>query len=173
MEFFYNMKKLLPLIIIFLILGITAVIFVSMAKNDQPVTIVKGNTELKALPLKVNFTNDSYCKMLIIDQRNSTQVVSPDGNTWFFDDPACMVLWLQDKSFKETAKLWIHSIDTKKWIDARKAWYGRADKTAMHYGFGAREHQTEETIDFTTMSLHVLRGEHLGNPKIRKMLLGK
>lgn len=167
------MKKLLPLIIIFLILGITAVIFVSMAKNDQPVTIVKGNTELKALPLKVNFTNDSYCKMLIIDQRNSTQVVSPDGNTWFFDDPACMVLWLQDKSFKETAKLWIHSIDTKKWIDARKAWYGRADKTAMHYGFGAREHQTEETIDFTTMSLHVLRGEHLGNPKIRKMLLGK
>jgi len=167
------MKKLLPLVIIFLILGITAVIFVSMAKNDQPVTIVKGNTEMKALPLKVNFTNDPYCKMLIIEQRNSTQVVSPDGNTWFFDDPACMVLWLQDKAFKDTAKLWIHSIDTKQWIDARKAWYGRADQTAMHYGFGAREHKDENAIDFDAMSLHVLRGEHLGNPKIRKMLLGK
>lgn len=167
------MKKLLPLVIIFVILGITAVIFVSMSKDDQPVTIVKGNMEMKALPLKVNFTNDPYCKMLIIEQRNSTQVISPDGNTWFFDDPACMVLWLQDKAFKDTAKLWIHSIDTKQWIDVRKAWYGRTDRTAMHYGFGAREHKTEDAIDFEAMSLHVLRGEHLGNPKIRKMLLGK
>lgn len=167
------MKKLLPLVIIFVILGITAVIFVSMSKNDQPVIIVKGNLEMKALPLKVNFTNDPYCKMLIIEQRNSTQVVSPDGNTWFFDDPACMVLWLEDKVFKDTAKLWIHSIDTKQWIDARKAWYGRTDRTAMHYGFGAREHKTEDAIDFAAMSLNVLRGEHLGNPKIRKMLLGK
>jgi hypothetical protein len=84
-----------------------------------------------------------------------------------------MVLWLQDKSFKDTAKLWIYSIDTEQWIDARNAWYGRADKTAMHYGFGARENKTEDAIDFTTMSLYVLRGEHLGNPKIRKKLLGK
>jgi len=173
MEFFYNMKKLLPLVIILLILGITAVIFVSIAKNDQPVTIVKGNTKMKALPLKVNFTNDPYCKMLIIEQRNSVQVVSPDGNTWFFDDPACMVLWLQDKAFKDTAQIWIHSIDTKEWIDARKAWYGRADRTAMHYGFGGRENKTQSAINFTAMSLHVLRGEHLGNAKIRKMLLGK
>ena len=166
-------KKLLPLLIILVILGITAVIFVSMAKNDQPITIVKGNTKREALPLKVNFTNDPYCKMLITTQRNSSQVVSPDGNTWFFDDPACMVLWLEDKAFKGSAKLWIYSIDSHQWIDAKKAWYGRSDKTAMHYGFGAREQKTEDTIDYNTMALYVLRGEHLGNPKIRKMLLGK
>lgn len=166
-------KKLLPLLVIFVILGITAVIFVSMAKNDQPISIIKGNTEMKALPLKMNFTNDPYCKMLITEKQNSAQVVSPDGNTWFFDDPACMVLWLKDKAFQETAKLWIYSIDTKQWIDARKAWYGRTDKTAMHYGFGAREVQTKDSIDFTTMRLYVFRGEHLGNPKIRKMLLEK
>jgi len=167
------MKKILPLLIILLILGITAVIFVSMAKNDQPVTIIKGNTKMEALPLKVNFTNDPYCKMLITTQRNTSQVVSPDGKTWFFDDPGCMVLWLEDKAFKESANIWIYSIDTRQWIDARKAWYGRADKTAMHYGFGAREHKSEGSIDFETMVLYVQRGEHLGNPKIRKMLLGK
>ena len=167
------MKKILPLLIILVILGITAVIFVSMAKNDQPVTIVKGNTKMEALPLKVNFTNDPYCKMLIHTKRNASQAVSPDGRTWFFDDPACMVLWLQDKAFKERAKLWVYSIDTHKWLDAKKAWYGRADKTAMHYGFGAREHQSENTIDFSTMELYIYRGEHLGNPRIRKKLLGK
>ncbi|CAA6823712.1 MAG: Unknown protein [uncultured Sulfurovum sp.] len=167
------MKKILPLLIIFVILAIAAVIFVSMATKDQPITIIKGNTDMKPWPLKVNFTNDPHCKMLITEQRNSSQVVAPDGRTWFFDDPACMVLWIEHKPFEKTAKLWIHSIDTKKWIDARKAWYGRADKTAMHYGFGAREHKVEGTIDFTTMRLYVFRGEHLGNPKIRKKLLGK
>ena len=167
------MKKILPLLVIFVILGIAAVIFISVAKNEQPVTIVKGNTAKKPLPFKVNFTNDPHCKMLITEKRNSSQAVAPDGRTWFFDDPACMVLWLDHKKWEKNATLWIYSIDTKRWIDARKAWYGRTDKTAMHYGFGAREHKTEESIDFVTMRLYVFRGEHLGNPKIRKMLLGQ
>ena len=166
------MKKILPLLVILVILGITAVVFVSMAKNDQPITIVKGNMEMKALPLKVNFTNDPYCKMLITKEHNTAQVVAPDGKTWFFDDPGCMVLWLQDKSFKNEAKLWVHSIDTQKWIDAKKAAYGVKDKTEMHYGFGAREKKIDETIDFEEMELRMYRGENLTNPKIRKKLLG-
>ena len=167
------MKKLLPLLVILVILGITAVIFVSMAKNDQPITIVKGNTAMKPLEVKINFTNDPYCKMRITEKRNSSQIIAPDGNTWFFDDPACMVQWLEDKSFKDQAKIWIFTLDSKKWIDAKKAWYGRTDSTAMHYGFGGREAQTEGTVDYETMRLYVLRGEHLGNPKIRKKLLGQ
>ncbi len=166
------MKKILPLLIILTILGIAAVVFVSMAKNDQPITIIKGNTERKALPLKVNLTNDSYCKMRITKERNALQVVAPDGNTWFFDDPGCMVLWLKDKSFKDKAKLWVHSLDTKRWIDAKDAFYGVADKTAMHYGFGAREKKTTESIDFNEMILRMYRGENLTNPKMRKKLLG-
>jgi copper chaperone NosL len=168
-----NFKKIIPPLIILLIISIVVIVFLSMAKEERPIVMIKGNVEKEALPLKVNFTNDPYCKMLITEQRNSTQVVSPDGNTWFFDDPACMVLWLEEQPFKEEATLWIYTIDTKEWIDARKAWYGRADQTAMHYGFGGRAEQTNGTIDYETMALYVLRGEHLGNPKIRKMLLGK
>lgn len=166
------MKKLLPLLIILLVMSIIAMIFISMAKDTQPVTVLKNNTEMKALPLKVNFTNDSYCKMLITTKRNSVQVVSPDGKTWFFDDPGCMVLWLEDKSFKADVKIWIYTIDTKQWIDAKTAWYGIKDKTEMHYGFGAREQKVEGTIDFDEMQLRMLRGENLANPKIRKKILG-
>ena len=166
------MKKILPLLVILVILSITAVVFVSMAKSEQPVTVVKGNTQMKPLPIKINFTNDPYCKMLITKKSNTLQVVSPDGKTWFFDDPGCMVLWLKDKSFKDEAKLWVHTIDTKKWIDAKKAAYGVKDKTPMHYGFGAREKKTKESIDFNEMELRMYRGENLSNPKIRKKLLG-
>ncbi|SFV65323.1 hypothetical protein MNB_SV-14-1006 [hydrothermal vent metagenome] len=166
------MKKLLPLLIIFVILGVLAVIFVSMAKDNQPITIAKGNIEKKPLEFKLNFTNDSHCKMLIRKKENSLQAVNPNGETWFFDDPACMVEWLENQSFKKEAKLWVYTIDTKKWIDAKKAWYGVTDKTAMHSGFGARENKTENSIGFTEMSLRTLRGETLANPKIRKKLLG-
>lgn len=167
------MKKLIPLLIILAVIGIIAIIFISMAKDKQPITIVKNNTQMKVLPLKVNFTNDPYCKMLITTERNSVQVVSPDGNTWFFDDPGCMILWIQDQSFKDDAKIWVHTIDTNRWVDAKKAWYGVTDRTEMHYGFGAREKKVDGAIDFKEMELRMLRGEHLVNPKIRKKLLGR
>ncbi|SFV63744.1 hypothetical protein MNB_SV-3-505 [hydrothermal vent metagenome] len=165
------MKKILPLLLILTILGIAAVIFVSMAKKSQPITIVKGNTQKKPLPIKLNFTNDSQCKMLITKKDNTAEVIAPDGKTWFFDDPGCMVLWLQHKPFKESAVLWVYTLDTKRWIDAKKAYYGVKDHTEMHYGFGAREKRTKSCIDFNEMQLRMYRGENLTNPKIRKKLL--
>ena len=38
------MKKLIPLLIILTVRGIIAVIFISMAKDKHPVTVVKGKT---------------------------------------------------------------------------------------------------------------------------------
>ncbi len=166
------MKRALPVILSILLLGVVAVIVISVAKKEQPVVFIEGNKEQKPLPIKLGFTNDIECKMLIKEVRNSAEVVSPKGKTWFFDDPGCMVLWLKDKKFKSKAKLWVHTIDTNRWIDARKAWYGVKDLTAMHYGFGAREKKCKECIDFKEMELRMLRGENLTNPKIRKKLLG-
>ena len=166
------MKKVLPLLVVIVFMTIIAMIFVSMAKENQPITIVKGNLEQKALPLKLNFTNDTQCKMLIKTEENTAQVVASDGRTWFFDDPGCMVLWLEGKGFKESAKLWVHTLDTKQWVDARTASYAVAEHTAMHYGFGAREN-IDKSINYKEMRLRMLRGENMTNPKIRKKLLGE
>ncbi len=124
------------------------------------------------MPIELNRTNDPQCAMVIKELRNSAQVISPDGKTWFFDDVGCMVLWLKDKPFKDSAKLWVYTVDTNRWIDAKEAKYGIKDHTAMHYGFGARERETNETISFEEMQLRMYRGENLTNPKIRKKLLG-
>ena len=167
------MKKVLPLLVTFVFMAIIAMIVISMAQEEQPVTIVKGNVAMKALPIKLNFTNDTQCKMLIKSEKNTAQVAIPDGRTWFFDDPGCMVLWLEGKPFKDTAKLWVHSIDTQKWVDAKEAHYGITDHTAMHYGFGARENMADKTIDYAEMCLRMLRGENLTDPKIRKKLTGE
>jgi len=166
------MKKVLPLLVVIVFMSIVAMIFVSMAKENQPITIVKGNIEQKPLPLKLNFTNDTQCKMLIKTEENTAQVIAPDGRTWFFDDPGCMVLWLEGKSFKDSAKLWVHTLDTEKWVDARDTSYSAVEHTAMHYGFGAREN-IAKSIDYKEMRLRMLRGENMTNPKIRKKLLGE
>jgi len=167
------MKKILPLLLIITFMAIVAMIVVSMAKESQPITIVKGNMAMKPIDIKLNATNDTHCKMIIKSIDNSAEVVSPDGRTWFFDDVGCMVLWLEGKKFKDDAKLWVHTIDSKKWIDAKKAYYGVTDHTAMHYGFGAREKESNRTIGLDEMRLRMLRGENLTNPKIRKKLLGE
>jgi hypothetical protein len=165
-------KKIVQIVITLLFIGVVAVIFISISKKEMPVTIVKGNMEHKPLAIKLDATNDTQCKMLIRTERNSAEVVSPDGRTWFFDDPGCMVLWLQEREWADRAFLWVHTIDTGRWVDARKAWYGVTDHTAMHYGFGAREKKCEGCIDFTEMRSRMLRGETLVDPKIRKKLLG-
>ncbi len=166
------MKKVLPILVSLVMVAIIAGIFVSMAKKEAPITIVSGNAAKKPLPIKYNKTNDTECAMLIKSDRNAAEVVAPDGRTWFFDDPGCMVKWLKDKPFKDKATLWVHTLDTKRWIDARKAWYGVKDHTEMHYGFGAREKPASDRIGFKEMYLRMLRGENLTNPKIRKKLLG-
>lgn len=166
------MKKVLPILISFVMVVIITGIFISMAKKDQPVTIISGNTEGKALDIELNHTNDVQCAMLIKHMENSAEAVAPDGRTWFFDDPGCMVLWLENRPFKDKAKLWVYAIDTSRWINARSAKYGVTDRTQMHYGFGAREEEQGRYIDFDEMRLRMLRGETLVNPKIRKKLLG-
>jgi len=169
------MKKILPLLLIITFLAIVAMIVISMAKENQPITIVKGNLEMKPIDIKLNATNDTECKMIIKHLDNSAEVVDRDGRTWFFDDVGCMVLWLEGKKFKNDAKLWVHTVtvDSKKWVNAKQAFYGVTDHTAMHYGFGAREKETNSTINFHEMQLRMLRGENLTNPKIRKKLLGE
>jgi copper chaperone NosL len=167
------MKQILKIVLGVIVLVVAVIIVLSMVKKDGPIVIVRGNLAQKPLPIKLHKTNDPECAMLIETEKNAAEVVAPDGRTWFFDDPGCMVKWIKDKPFKAKAKLWVHTIDTSRWIDAKKARYGVTDHTAMHYGFGARERDNNHTIDFNEMMLRMYRGENLTNPIIRKKLLGE
>jgi len=167
------MKKILSILLTVAIVVVIAVVAISIYKKDAPIVVYKGNYKQLPIPIKLNKTNDTECAMLIKTQINAVEVALKDGRTWFFDDPGCMVKWIKDKPFKDSAKIWVYTIDTHKWVDAREAYYGVKDHTAMHYGFGAREKNSTETITFEQMQLRVLRGQTLANPKYRKILLGQ
>ena len=167
------MKKILPFLTLGIIIAIIIIIFLSMSNKKQMVVLKEGNTAQTPLEIVLGKYQDSDCGMTIEDMTYVSQVVSSDGKTWFFHDHGGMANWLKDKSFKNDAKIWVMTIDTKQYINARTAWYSRTDNTPMRYGFGAYEVKQDGFITFDEMGLKVLRNETLRNPYIQKELLGK
>lgn len=167
------MKKILPFLTIIIIIAVIVIIFLSMSNKKQMVVLKEGNITQTPLEIILGKYQDSDCGMIIDDMTYVSQVASKSGKTWFFHDHGGMVNWLKDKSIKDTGKIWVMTIDTKKYIDGRKAWYSRTENTPMGYGFGAYEKKEDNLISFDEMSLKMLRGENLTNPYIRKELLGK
>ena len=167
------MKKFMPFIVVGVLIVIIVTVFLSLAKVQHMVVIKEGNTQKLPIKMELHKYQDSDCGMVIDDLSYASQVIAPDGRTWFFHDHGDFVHWLSDKPFEKSAVIWVMSRDTHKWIDGRKAYYTLNELTPMGYGFGAYEHKKEGMVDFNTMRLKMLRGETLKNPKIRKQLLGK
>lgn len=145
--------------------------FVLMAKNQNMITVINGNLNKTPYVLAPGKYQDSDCGMVINEMSFVSQVISNDGQTWFFHDHGGMAKWLKDKPLKDTAIIWVMSLDSKKYIDGRKAWYSRTDTTPMGYGFGAYEIKKDRFVTFEEMFLHAVRGEHLQDPKIRVLLM--
>lgn len=165
-------KKILPLLIVLFFTGAVVALFLSIAETKKMVVVKDGNTNQQPIEMETGIYQDSDCGMVIDDLRDASQVIIKSGKSWFFHDHGGFVKWLEEKEFRESAKIWVMSRDTKKWIDAREAFYSLSDDTPMGYGFGAYEKKSDEYVDFETMRLKMLRGETLRNPMIRKQLLG-
>lgn len=167
------MKKILPLLTVFILVIIIVSIFLSMSNEKKMVVIHEGNHTHEPIDIKLNHFQDTQCGMTLTQKEDSVQAISPDGKTWFFDDMGCFALWYKNIEFKNEAIVWIFSKDTKEYIDAKKAWYTFTETTVMGYGFAAYENKKDGMIDFDEVLLRMYRGENLTNPLIRKKLLGK
>ncbi|WP_201352688.1 hypothetical protein [Hydrogenimonas urashimensis] len=113
------------------------------------------------------------CHMDVKSLTDSTELIDDNGRVTVFDDPGCMALWMDAHGIDpSSAKIYVYTRDTHRWIDAAKAHYSQTDPTPMGYGFGAYEKPAEGRIAFKEMRLRVLQGLTLKDPKIRKKLLG-
>ncbi|MCF7823421.1 MAG: nitrous oxide reductase accessory protein NosL [Candidatus Marinimicrobia bacterium] len=167
------MKYIRPISIIIALLLLIILIFIAMGKTQQMIVVYEGNTRQEPVIMTPGKFQGSECGMIIHDLSYASQVIAPDGKTWFFDDHGCMAAWLNHKPFEKDAVIWVPDLDSGKWIDGRKAWYSRTDDTPMSYGFGAYSEQKDGFVDFYEMQQLMLKGETLANPSVRKQLLEK
>jgi len=166
-------KTFKPILIILILIGIIIGIFSLMGKSQQMIVVYEGNDSKQPLEMTVGRFQDGECGMLINDLNFASQVVAPDGKTWFFDDHGCMAAWLSARPFKDEAIIWVKDLPSGEWIDGSHAWYSRTDQTPMSYGFGAYKTYQEGLIDFATMQQAMLKGETMANLSYRKQLMEK
>ncbi len=114
------MKKVLPVLTVFILIIIIVSIFLSMSSQKKMVTIQEGNHEHKPLDITLNHYQDTQCGMTIETLVHSVQAVAPDGKTWFFDDVGCFALWYKNIKFQKKATIWfIQMIQTDISTDVR------------------------------------------------------
>jgi len=139
----------------------------------------KSATEIeniKKLPLEVkdNKVQCPQCHMFIVGKVHTVQIITNDNKTHFFDDPGCAILWLnKSKIDAKDTTIWFFTQDTKTWKKVEDVFFSISDSTPMHYGFGAYENKKDGFISFDEMTLKMLRGENMTNPKIRKKILSE
>jgi hypothetical protein len=79
----------------------------------------------------------AHCAMVLSDRRFGGQIVTSGGERLFFDDPGCMVLYLDERSVAP-AHAWVREATTGQWLDARAARFVGGARSPMDFGFEAR-----------------------------------
>lgn len=110
------------------------------------------------------------CHMEVQKSSVYSATINENGHLKYFDDIGCMILWAKENKITLKTNVNVFSSDTNKYIDATKANYKINDTTPMSYGFSGHEIANKEYINFDEVVIKMLRGEHMGNPKIRQQL---
>ena len=115
------------------------------------------------------------CNMPLPENNKHTSYVIIDGETNYFDDIGCAILWAKKNNINllnKDIEIKIFSNDTKQYINPNDGYFQINEKTPMLYGFSIYEKECKGCIKFDEVVIRMLRGEHLANPKIRKHILG-
>ncbi len=165
------MKKILINILTFaVVIAVIVILLLSLGTDEGGRYVYKGNTEYKVVTVKSKEYQCSECNMDVEDMRYEAQIITQNGDTYFFDDIGCIILWLENHQPK-IVKIITKTIDTKSWIDVKKAWYSRVAPSPMGYGFAAFKVQEDGFVTYEEMKILMLQGKHLHDPFVKKKLL--
>jgi len=150
--------------------AIIVVLFLALGSEEGARYVYKGNHAYKAVNIKPKEYQCSECNMDVEKLEYLAELITTDGDTYFFDDIGCVVLWLQNHH-PSISKLLTQTLDTHRWIEVEKAWYSRIAPSPMGYGFAAVEKKREKLISYEEMKTLMLQGKNLHDPFVKKKLL--
>lgn len=91
---------------------------------DQPVPIV-WNREPCA-----------HCRMLVGEPAHAAQLVTKEGDVKVFDDPGCLLHYLDDHG-SDVHRIWFHDSTADRWLAPEEVGFLSGAKTPMNYGLAA------------------------------------
>jgi len=155
-----------------IVIAVMIILLLSFGTDEGAKYVYKGNTAHKIIEVKPKEYRCSECNMDVEKLDYMAQIITKEGNTYFFDDIGCVVLWLKNHT-PDIERIVTKTLDTHRWIDAKKAWYSRTDATPMGYGFAAYETKKEGMIPYEEMRTLMLQGKNLHDPFVKKQLLSE
>ena len=108
-----------------LILSVILLIIISCS-NDN---------ELK--PVDIHYGQDicERCKMIISEEKFSSQIIQQDGTVYNFDDIGGMLAYITEES-EDVASYWVHDFVSGEWIRAEEATFLLDSDLMTPMGFG-------------------------------------
>ena len=156
-----------------ILLSIVAILLFAVDLQEELTVLGHNNIEKQPLEIKLEKFICSDCGSRIASLSHSSQAITPDGKTYFFDDIGCLCLWLNRQKNKDKIVVWVYTEDTERYILAQDAWYSRVNITPIGYGFGAYEVRLYGQSDyyFNEVERFAIRGETLLHPMINTLLI--
>jgi hypothetical protein len=96
-------------------------------------------------PVAWNHQACAHCGMLVGEPRHAAQLVTSDGAVEFFDDPGCLVRFV-DEHRVEPHRMWFHG-EGNRWISADDVGFLPGAATPMGYGWIAVPRETPNALD--------------------------
>jgi hypothetical protein len=87
-------------------------------------------------PVAYDRASCTRCRMLIGEPAFAAQIQWSSGDVSLFDDPGCLLLYL-DEHPGEVRALWFHHVREDRWIPGDRVAFAPASPTPMGYGLGA------------------------------------
>ena len=87
------------------------------------------------------------CRMLVGDPAFSAQLQIRDGRTLDFDDPGCLLLYV-DEERPDVHAIWFHHHGEERWIPRREAGFVRVSDSPMGYGLAAVDGSAAEVLSY-------------------------
>jgi len=194
------MKRFLPYMFL---LCVFVFLYVQNRSTTEYIYEIDGNDKQEPLPISEIKKDKKVfcleCKMMVKNVRNSAQVITPNGKTYFFNDIGCMIKWVNRQEDYEEKELvmYVFIPECSCYMNAYEAWYIRDGITPLGYGvvafgtymeaqrsdllsssieygyknFNGNEEAEKVIYEFDAVKKFVLRGETLLHPLLRKKLL--
>lgn len=78
----------------------------------------------------------AHCHMHVGEQSFAAQALLASGETLFFDDPGCLLLWQQAQTSPPVA-VYFHHVSEPRWLRAEEAGFQASAASPMNWGLAA------------------------------------
>jgi copper chaperone NosL len=78
----------------------------------------------------------AHCHMLVGEPAFAAEIVTTDGDVIVFDDPGCLVRYLEEHT-PPVHRIWFHDSTRDHWLSAQEVGFVPGAATPMNYGLAA------------------------------------